>query len=95
MNCNILIIHINDHYWRCLNVVSIRQNFTNVALIKKLIDSYLLLHDIIKPFITALHKAALYGRTEVAMFLINSGADVNLKTRMVSDMGDRNNCLRK
>ena len=93
MNCNILIIHINDHYWRCLNVVSIRQNFTNAALIKKLIVSYSLLHDIIKPFITALHKAAQYDRTEVAMFLINRGADVNLKARMVSDMGGRDNSL--
>ena len=60
---------------------------------KRLIVSYCLLFDIVKPFMTALHKAAKYGRTEVAILLISRGADVNLETRMVSDMRDRNDSL--
>ena len=65
MNCNILIIHINDHYWQCLNVVIIRQNVPNVACMKRLIVSYSLLYDISgeqQPFIKLLNMVVLKSR---------------------------------
>ena len=60
---------------------------------KRLIVSYCLLFDIVKPFMTALHQAAKYGRTEVAILLINRGADVDIRTRNVSDKRDRDDSL--
>ena len=35
---------------------------------------------------TALHEAAKLGHIEIVTLLLGTGADVNLKTRIVSDM---------
>ena len=40
---------------------------------------------------TALHKAARYGHTEVAMLLLNRGADINFKMGHVSGIRDSDN----
>ena len=93
MNCNILLIHMNNHYWRCLTVAIRRRRFANVAYKKNLIVSLTFIWY--QWGATALFQAATFGRIEVVMLLLNRGADVNIKTRIVSHMRDCHDCSYK